>query len=321
MLRVGFLTLLGVVACTAASSGSGGTDLIGGHQPGAGEYGPTLLLRYSCTAAKVGPRHILTAAHCVTGATLVSPGQALQITTARATGTFAAPDAATPWRNVTVDHVEVQPAWVAHCAMASCYSVTDTARADMGDAAVIITREDLTDIAEAAVDLAPVANGDRVVMAGYGCEQEVGQYGGYDDRRLKVVETDALPFDAAIHPGSFIYPEDRASGLVASLTADYVITPGPASAPDAGDAVGGLCPGDSGGPLYRLGTSSPAIVGVNANYTFSSGQAYPLGDDTDRTFFYGGKPTTNWHTRLDGAQGQKVGAWLQGLGVNVISSR
>jgi hypothetical protein len=39
------------------------------------------------------------------------------------------------------------------------------------------------------------------------------------------------------------------------------------------------------------------------------------------TFNYGGKPTTNWHTRVDGFYGLKVGQWLASLGVRTVCSR
>lgn len=85
------------------------------------------------------------------------------------------------------------------------------------------------------------------------------------------------------------------------------------SAP-AGDPAGGLCPGDSGGPLYRkLADGSLVVVGVNANYTFTGGYEYPTPEGF--SFRYGGSPRTNWQTRVDGEVGLKVGAWLRTLEV------
>mgnify|MGYP000644449504 CR=1 FL=1 len=71
-----------------------------------------------------------------------------------------------------------------------------------------------------------------------------------------------------------------------------------------GAATARLCPGDSGGPLYKATPDGVAVVGVNANYTL-------LPDDKDEV----GIPVTNWHTRLDGSSRNHVGDWLSQVGV------
>lgn len=334
-------------ACTAPETSDTSSDsaLIGGRDAKADEFPATLLIQQSCTAAKVGPRHILTAAHCVTGAAAASylPGSYIAITSSLATGRFAT-NGEPSFRAVAIERVEVQPDWEQQCReRRDCGSVDVAGRSPMADAAVIITRETLDGIAEARVDLSPVADGDRVAITGFGCEGAVGGYWDYGNQRLRVAITRAVRFDEAIHPGSFVHEEDRARGVVDTMAGIYVVTPGPNASgalaePAATDAdggpvdpsgtdggaaeatlAGGLCPGDSGGPLYRVGDGGLTVIGINANYTFSGGARYY--DAEGRPFDYGGSPVTNWHTRVDGVSGLKVGRWLASLGVATTCTR
>lgn len=302
-----FFALLGFAACTAVereAPSQDGANLIGGREAGAGELPSTMVIEGNCTVSKVGPRHILTAAHCVTGrsAAKFEAGKTIHVSA-------ALPD----WTDVVIERTEVQPAWRDKCVSIPCINVNVSGRSDIADVALIITRDELAGIPEAAVDLAPVAAGDRVVMTGYGCEEAVGTP-RLGDGRFRVAETEIIPFGRAVHPGSFLYVEDEGSGLVTMMAGHYVLTPGPAD--PAGR--GGLCPGDSGGPLYRADMPAPVVVGVNANYTFNGGRTI----ETDAGYFnYGGSPVTNWHTRLDIRSGHRVGAWLRDLGVTTICSR
>ena len=69
--RALLLTLLSsLVACTAASTPDedhevANDNLTGGTVATDGQFPATLYIRNNCTASKVGPRHVLTAAHCV----------------------------------------------------------------------------------------------------------------------------------------------------------------------------------------------------------------------------------------------------------------
>ena len=358
---------LGVfLACSAHDEARSApeSDLIGGRPALDAEFPATVLIKGNCTVTRVGPRHLLTAAHCVNNQPMFAAGATIEITGDNGIGKFAPEAGARGFKKYTVDKASMSPSWTELCPkLGGCGGVIVSGRNNMADAALIVLREDITDIPQAAIDLSPVAAGDAVVVTGYGCEDSVGATWDYSHQRLRVASTRVQAFDAVLHEGSFIFEEDRQSGLLAMLDGISVITPGGASARrptdagapseggaplrdaaasgdgggridggvldggarDAGAPVGpvdasqgGLCPGDSGGPLYRSDAPGLTVVGINANYTFSSGGSFPVGN---HMYMYGGRPVTNWHTRVDGKRGLAVGAWLKGLGVRTVCTR
>lgn len=155
----------------------------------------------------------------------------------------------------------------------------------------------------ASVDLSPVVDGDRLWIMGYGCENGVDNANRYPEGgpRLKVQDTEALGEAVLEHEGTFIPTEQNPV-----VHERYVITPGKAFA----DEQASLCPGDSGGPVYRADTDGTVIVGVNAYYSF-----LPRFRDPDRVSY------TNWHTRLDESSPWQVNPWLRDLGVATVETR
>lgn len=287
---------LGAAACgsTDTDAPTSSDDLIGGAAVAEDALPGVIGIVGGCTAAKVGPRHILLAAHCVTdfyeqGSEHLRPayrsGARLSLTQSRASNQTT--------HQAVVADTFVPDTWKKNCAGRWGCSVDQPSRWSSPDIALVVTTEDIARIPTALVDLDPVRPGDRVVLLGYGCEERVGGPFDYSKSRLKMMETTIATPSTVRHPGSFITTEED----VAIVDQWVSLTKGPGLDRD----VPGLCPGDSGGPLLRAGASTTTVVGVNSSYTF-----------VDRST---GLPATNWQARVDGTSG--IGAFLERHGVAV----
>lgn len=287
---------LGGAACAGPSEDDGqdGTRdaLIGGQAAALARFPATVYIKGECTAAKVGPRRLLTAAHCVVDPATVNlrykAGSKIALTREPAKG-FA---------DAEVAAVHVHPAWLKACADTFCGASAITSRLDAPDVAVIELVNDLVDVPVAFVDAAPLAIGDNVTVVGFGCTVGVLTADNRDKATLKSADTRLIASNRAVHEGSAVLTTDL--GQVSGI---YSMTAGPAAVP----AGVGLCPGDSGGPLYKNRNGNLVVVGVNSNYT--------LGPDTKDQV---GLPITNWHTRLDIKSKHAVGEWLRSVGVPTI---
>lgn len=240
------------------SRGSQSDELVGGHVATAAEY-PATVDFGGCTGVKVGPRHFLSAGHCFAGSTQ----QYLSVT---------ADHNAQNFQFLSIASINVDPEYL------NCTACNGTDN-DFGlkpDVSLVIVHELTPNIAEAIIDPNTAQIGDPVTLTGYGCENGVGQPSG--PPRLKVGDSHvADPF------------------LLSNLTntpGAYVTTLGPALSPGSP----GICPGDSGGPLYRTGTN--LVVGVNAVVSFGGPQGTPFGA---------------WHTRVDRASRANIFSWLTTL--------
>lgn len=284
------------IACSAPDDDGDAKEnngnLIGGATMADGDLPSTLFIKDTCTASKVGPRHIILAAHCVWGDNAFNPkfadGQPLTLTShARAVSGA--------YENFTIKHTSVGEEWVERCSGpdTTCHYVGYDNANRPADVAVIETVEEITSAATGAVDIDPMPPGEAVIVTGMGCESSVGGYWPYSSAQLKAGVVQLLPGTALLHSGSSVTLE-----TLPVIAAHDLITPGPAW-PIPGP---GLCPGDSGGPLYRASSGGRTVVGVNGSYTFTGPG--------------GGIPVTNWHTRLDTATPRNIAAWLQKTGVN-----
>jgi len=318
-----FMFVLGIAALTGCAgksadlgangdtSRSGEPELIGGQPADAEHYRATVGIGNSCTAAKVGPRLFLTAAHCVAVGRAPRnfplpegypsnhgvhddylPGKKLSM--------YWGLDARDDQRGeFTIASTTIHPSWW------ECPECPEPTR--MGDIAadiaVIEVKEETPQIPEARVELGTIATGTAVVKVGWGCEERTNvdattvQLG-----RLKTVKT-ALVSSSEIQRYETRMSDEQAEAMAAS----YLVTPGRAQ----DDQEASLCLGDSGGPLYLLdrGESRSRIVGVNSDYSFQEVQ-----DPDD----LGGVSWLDWHTRtsLDARYG--VGGWLRALHVNTV---
>jgi hypothetical protein len=139
------------------------------------------------------------------------------------------------------------------------------------DLGVIVTNEDVPDVATTFVDARAVQIGEDVVKTGYGCEDLSNMNDAPVRLRFAHTTVGAFGKKTSQDPGA----------------ANYFETPVESS--DGGGAS--LCPGDSGGPVYR----GDAVVGVNSWRDIETGNA-------------------DWHTRLDDLA---TTAWLVSKGIDV----
>lgn len=257
-------------------------DLIGGDESHNAEIPATIGIsqnnHHACTASRVGPRHLITAAHCVFSASSLEVyyDAAHDVQLRFPDGMLA---------TYKVKEAHVHPLWSSKCADTLCSASAVTAKLDAPDVAVLELEEEPKNLATAKVDRTPLAPGDLVRVTGFGCTTGVHVTDSNVAVALRTADQKVVDPSAAIHDGSFVEAADEPI-----YAGNYALTAGKA----------GLCPGDSGGPLYKNG----AVVGVNANYTL-------LPDDKDEV----GIPVTNWHTRLDGNSRNHVGDWLSEIGV------
>lgn len=246
-----------------------------------------MLIHQGCTAARVGPRHILTAAHCVNR---YGPGTHLSITQSPS-------DLNADWSTVVVSRVWAHPSWMAVDLLCG-QSLRCSRDYGAADVAVIQTTFDLpSTITSARVGThryeAP-SYPRRVFLTGYGCE---GGVGGITppNRNLGLSLSPIEPVSTVNRYGHVLTPAQ-----VAPFDGTYLLTPGVSHA----NGNASLCPGDSGGPVllerpvYPGGPSFPTnvAIGVNADYTFPPRSGYS---------------TFNIHTRLSNEAPNYVGRWLQ----------
>lgn len=297
---LGAMLALGGAACASPQDASepdaeqGDDALVGGKAASAGQFPATVYLKSGCTATKVAPKRLLTAAHCLLDPATVS------IRFPKGSKISVARDPAKGYAEFEVAAANVHPTWLKACEDSYCAAASVTARLDAADVAVLELTTDLDDVPVATVAAAALVAGERVTVLGFGCTSGVLVPDTRDAVSLKYAETRLVPAERAVHDGSAVL-----AGDVAQVAGIYSLTAGPGAA----RAKAGLCPGDSGGPLYAKRDGALVVVGVNSNYTLGP----EAKDDV-------GLPITNWHTRLDDASRHGVAAWLRSVGVPTSSA-
>jgi trypsin len=289
-------------AADHAALGSGQQSLIGGRPAAADEFRSTVGIADDCTAAKVGPRLFLTAAHCVDVPRPFGPDPVPEDFPPNAgvgDGFLPGEPLLVFWgldaddeeqAELTIVQTSIHPSWW-DCPL--CQLPTFNAAADI---AVIEIAEDTPEIPEARVALGTVPVGTAVVEVGWGCEQSTNQpgpgLGRYKTAAGEIIDVSEAQRFTRIGDEQLV-----------DIDASYLITAG--SDQDANAAS--LCLGDSGGPLYLPDNGDPRIVGVNSDFTFRPDQPEP-----------GGVSWTDWHTRTSRESLHGVGQWLIDRGVNTV---
>ncbi|WP_146649098.1 S1 family peptidase [Labilithrix luteola] len=279
-------------ACAAHDEDDATSDngaLIGGQVATTAQFPSNLYLKTGCTAAKVAPKKILTAAHCVFDPAMAS------VRFANGSTISVSRDPVNGFAEHKVKEVHVHPSWVTACEAQYCAASSVTALMDAADIALIELEDDIEYVPSAEIDTTELVPKTKVVIIGFGCTKGVLVRDDRPNPTLAYAIGEIAPPQLLDHPGSPI-ENDKEHEIAAG---NYALTYGPASYRQQA----GICPGDSGGPLYRDEDGKMKIVGVNSNYTFFPDQQDKLG-----------LPVSNWHTRLDGNSRQHIAEWLQSLG-------
>jgi secreted trypsin-like serine protease len=193
-----FKILVAFVLLLSSSVSIAENELIGGREARPGEYPEVVRIRSgnsACSSSLVGPRVLISAAHCTT-----EDGSVVPLSE----------------QETYVFDFE-QSSYTARCKIAPDY------RGTTGDQDLAVCKIDRpVSVAYASISTKPLALGDLVTIAGYGCVRQGG--GGGNDGTLRVgdVSVTRLPSDS--------YYSFHTQGSVAA------------------------CFGDSGGPVFRKGT-------------------------------------------------------------------
>lgn len=226
--------------CRAVQKSESDVKFIGGEAALTGEYVSTVYFQ-RCTAAKIGDRHFLTAAHCLfkkesgRPAYDMVPGSKanLLVGISREQGKLIPVTIASVamYPGFELDQLDKAYAKLDGKAPAVINEVTPT----LIDLAVIAVNEETPELPPVGFDEQALPNGTNVAVGGFGCEKE-GEEATTETMRLKYANV----------------PTDLAKGTLVSWRAD------------SAQGYRSTCHGDSGGPVYRTVNGEKRIVGVNS---------------------------------------------------------
>ena len=240
-----FLLLLSLLTLKSAYA------LIGGDLATSRQYRSTVF-NGSCTGAKIAPRKFLFAAHCF----IDNETKALTPEFAPRSRMNLKTHYGTEYA-VTLENIYVHPSYINELVRLGRRWKINVGGGSF-DVAIVKVKENTPNIPQGTIDYSPIQLNDPVVIGGYGCEKEAKRVYPQRSGRYKIYTTNV---EATPHV-KFI---ENADAL--KFERYNYFTPG--NRMDASAAS--LCPGDSGGPVYRPGTRS--IVAVNSSYLFTDRSA------------------------------------------------
>lgn len=242
--------------------------LIGGSVAEYTDFPASVRLVGGCTAAKVAPKLILTAAHCV-----VDLSKGIVRTNYLNGSSISVQNGTEVYSLKVVETFPHESYLTAVKATLALGNSPNNASKDSYDVAFIAVSGNMDAIPEAEIDLNSVSVADSLIISGYGCEDKLGGVRP-NPLRYKIGESYAVDINALKGArGNY-----SAANTQAKIYQHNILTAGQKLDPK----VPSICPGDSGGPVFRA-NDHRLIVGVNSYYTFNDGS---------------GISYTNWHTRL-----------------------
>lgn len=208
---------------------------VGGMSPAPGQFPLTVALPYlNCTAAKIGPKRILTAAHCLANRgpfALYEVGDKIELMyfkKDKLTSIFS-----------TVAQVKIHPSYMNR--IAQDYDPNATVEDPNVIDLAIIDLGDTTPIPNGSLELTALKAKDLITVGGFGCQNDADDIlGRFQARNL-----------------SYKFAEKKVASI-AKFTARVNEQDASGSSTSTG------CEGDSGGPVYKLISGTLRVVGVNS---------------------------------------------------------
>lgn len=292
---VASMGLMAAAGCGGSTpNGDSSSDaLINGADAPHGSYGAVVRINDDCTATQIAPRFLVTASHCirtsvgdVSGA--FAPGHPLTVESRKPDGTLTL-------TKIPIASAKVHPRIKEVCAQendgAGCEGSSAGAARDAPDIAIIKLAGDIPNATVTPISATPARAGELLIPAGFGCATG----GGSTDDTLRIGTTPVIDSSEVAHEGSPVSADEAKQ-----LANVYFYTEGPAL---HDHYVAGLCPGDSGGPIFRKTATDVVLVGISSSYTFRPNAA--------------ATPATNWFSRVDAFAKYEVYAWLANEGTTL----
>ena len=207
----------------------------------------TVYINSKCTGSKISEFKFLIAAHCVlnkqTARHKSNLLEGLSINLVNSTATLKR----------TIKNVSVHPSYIRELKRRILNEESRKAISFKAfDIAIIEIREKSASIPIAQINYDTVEIGEEVILTGFGCEDSLNSTKKYPESLLL-----AKSIVVSTEDHDFYYKRDLSDLVNFNLaTAGFSYHSSFAS----------ICPGDSGGPLYKKSDNS--IIGINAQYLF-----------------------------------------------------